>query len=155
MVTLIDFDWWKWRTLACLAFASVAWAISGCGSSNLPVAPMEGKVLYNGQPLSFGSVMFQPSQGPPAHGQIQSDGTFRLSTYEENDGAVIGTHKVRVTCLQNQAPNAASSPEANAPPETMFDKSLIPTKYGRIGTSGITVEVKDNNEPFQIDLAGP
>ena len=68
------------------------------------MVPISGKVIYNGQPLTFGSVIFQPMSGQPAQGDIQSDGTFTLSTYRLKDGAVVGSHKVRIVCYESQKP---------------------------------------------------
>ena len=89
-------------------------AIAGCerGPNTVPVS---GKVSYNGTPLEFGSVMFQPPSGQPALGEIQSDGTFSLSTYRPGDGAVVGRHKVRIACYESQRRGAAC-PRARRPP---------------------------------------
>lgn len=128
----------------------LALAVAGCGGSDhLKVAPAEGKVLYRGEPLKFGAVLFQPSAGPPATGQIQPDGTFRLSTYGQNDGAVIGKHQVAITCMDNQAPDAPP-PDPNKEPG--LGKPLIPQKYLSPQSSGLTAEVKARNEPFVFEL---
>jgi hypothetical protein len=125
-------------------------AVSGCGGSGrVAVAPVEGKVLYRGEPLKFGAVTFQPAAGPPATGKIQSDGTFHLSTYGQDDGAAVGKHQVTVTCMESQAPNAPP-PDPNKEPG--LGKPLIPQKYLSPQTSGLTAEVKDRNEPFVFEL---
>lgn len=128
--------------LACLA-------VAGCGGDQLPTAPVQGKVLYQGKPLQFGAVTFQPAAGPPASGAIQPDGTFRLSTYGNNDGAVLGMHKVAVSCFDSQRPDAPP-PDPNAEPG--LGKPLVPQKYLSADTSGLTAEVKSRNEPFEFQL---
>ncbi|MDY0168420.1 MAG: hypothetical protein RBS80_17860 [Thermoguttaceae bacterium] len=127
----------------------VTLAIAGCGGDQLSTAPVQGKVLYQGKPLQFGAVTFQPAAGPPASGAIQSDGTFRLSTYGRNDGAILGTHKVAVSCFDSQRPDAPP-PDPNAEPG--LGKPLIPQKYLSADTSGLTAEVKSRNEPFEFQL---
>src|SRR6476469_2683029 len=62
--------------------------LAGCNRGP-KMTSVTGKVIYNGHPLEFGVVMFQPPSGQPAQGQIQPDGTFTLSTYRLNDGAVV------------------------------------------------------------------
>lgn len=136
-----------------LGIVIAALACSGCGNDRLPLAPVEGKVIYNGSPLEFGSVMFQPDHGPPARADIQADGTFVLSTYEERDGAAMGRHQVRITCCESQRPQSRSQgisvPEGeDAPP----DKSYIPQKYTMFPTSGLTAVVEQSNAPFVIEL---
>jgi len=104
-------------------------ALGGCGVRTVPV---EGKVLYRGKPLEFGSVMFQPEKGPTARGTIQPDGTFRLSTYREGDGAIPGAHQGQITCFEQQRPGFAPDPKH----EPGLSKPLIPPKYNRFDTSG-------------------
>ena len=138
------------KRLAAGSLLGVAIVVAaGCRGGRLPVAPVQGKVLYRGNPLQFGGVMFQPNVGPPAKGKISSDGTFRLTTYREGDGAVVGTHRVRITCFEIQRPghqHAQSEQEAGA------GRSLIPRKYCSFATSGLQVEVGSTNEPFVFEL---
>jgi hypothetical protein len=126
-------------------------ATGGCGSGKLPVAPAKGQVFYQGKPLEFGSVMFQPSAGPPARGIIQPDGSFQLSTYGANDGAIIGLHQVRVACFESQRPAGSAPPAGKG--EAGVGRSLIPAKYSNLDTSELLVEVKAANEPFVLNLA--
>jgi len=123
----------------------------GCDSGP-PVAPVQGKVLYNGEPLPFGSVTFQPSSGQPAKGEIQPDGTFTLSTFAPNDGAIVGTHKVRIACYTSQDPNR-QQPTGG---EQSLGQLLIPREYTMFDTSKLTAEVKpEGNEPLVFELTGP
>lgn len=57
--------------------------LSGCGSSESPLAPVSGTVYFNDAPLTSGTIVFVPdasrgASGPLAHAQIQSDGRFQL-----------------------------------------------------------------------------
>jgi hypothetical protein len=138
------------RKLLVILLLAALGVVDGCGSSQLPVAPAKGQVFYRGKPLAFGSVMFQSNVGPPARGVIQRDGTFQLSTYGTNDGAVIGQHQVRIACFESQIP--AGAPVARSG-EAGVGKSLIPPRYSNLDTSGLRVEVKAANEPFVFTLA--
>ncbi len=112
--------------------------------------PVEGRVLYKGEPVPYGGVMFQPESGQPARGQIQPDGTFKLSTFGEADGATVGRNLVRITSLESQRPAAA---ESFATTEAAVGKSGIPLKYSNYSTSDLEVEVKrEGNEPFVFEL---
>jgi len=136
--------------ISCIA-AVLMGSVAGCGSDRLPVAPVTGTVSYGGKPLEFGSVMFQPDEGPPGRGTIQPDGTFTLSTYSEGDGAVIGHHKVRIAAFESQRPSNMAAPP-DAPREPGVGHSQIPRKYSNLDTSGLRVEVKASNEPFEFHL---
>src|SRR5438045_7936151 len=83
--------------------------LAGCNRGPKMV-PVTGKVIYNGRPLEFGVVMFQPPSGQPAQGKIQPDGTFNLSTYRLNDGVVLGKHKVRIACYESMRPGTVNGP---------------------------------------------
>lgn len=121
-------------------------AVFGGCNRGPEMAPVSGKVTYKGQPLKHGNILFQPSIGPPAKGEIGPDGTFSLSTFKTNDGAVIGKHRVQVICVDPQAK------PANPDEETPSAKSLIPEKYSNYATSEITVDVVKGGGPYSIDL---
>jgi len=131
-----------------VAIAALASAIGllGCGAKgDHTTAPVNGKVTYKGQPLPTGTIMFVPGEGPAATGEIAKDGSYRLSTYANDDGAVLGKHKVSITALQNVG---AGLPEqkSGTPP------SLIPKKYISDQTSGLTAEVKAGGNVVNFEL---
>lgn len=111
-------------------------AFLGCEAKS-DMAPVRGKVLFNGQPLKFGSVMFQPEFGQPARSIIRPDGTFELWTEIEGDGARIGKNEIRVSCFEGQRPDAS-----HGEGEPALGKSLIPTKYTSFAHSGLTYVVQ-------------
>lgn len=131
----------------CSATAFCALICGGCGHKGPTVAPVKGKVLLNGQPLSTGRVITLPSGGRGATGNIRSDGTFELWTFGENDGATIGTHKVGVS---------AFAPKSGGGAESGNGKSLVPARFMNPETSGLTVEVKasGDNAP-ELKLTSP
>lgn len=122
--------------------------LEGCGGGPR-VVPVQGTVQFEGKPLRYGSVMFQPESGQPARGTIQPDGSFVLTTYNKGDGAVVGTHRVRITAYESQNPRASQVAQT----ELALGRSLIPKRYTDYDTSGIVVEVgADRNEPFLLEL---
>src|SRR5262245_8380587 len=65
----------------------------GCGSDAShfvgSTVPVKGMVTYKGKTLTQGEVVFEPvDSGREAHGQIESDGRFTLTTFKQGDGAV-------------------------------------------------------------------
>ncbi len=110
-----------------LAFVLLAAMVSlcGCGQTPYPVAPVRGKVTIDGKPLSGGRIVFAPiaqsdsiDSGKWAVGTIQSDGSFELSTYGANDGAVVGEHWATIIASKNAA--FASTPK--------FSRVKVPRK---------------------------
>jgi len=151
---LRSLTWYCHRRAVPLVMIAMALAVltsaGGC-KRNPRVVAVKGKVLYNGQPLPFGSVMFQPDKGQPAMADIATDGTFTLSSYGPNDGAVPGKHSVSVSCYEGHRPGKASGDS--------LGKLLIPLKYTRFGSSGLTAEIQDTagKEPQEVvlELTGP
>jgi hypothetical protein len=139
-----------WQWFATLLGTGIFVSAVGCNRGP-EMAAVTGKVTYNGQPLQFGSVTFQPTRGQPARGEIQSDGSFELSTFSLGDGAFVGPHKVKIACYESQNPAFVKGPG-----EQRLGRSLIPVKYTLLDQSGLTAEVKpDTAEPIVFDLTGP
>ncbi len=75
--------------------------VCGCSDSQVPTWPVSGTVvLEDGTPLETGTVEFASDDGVhTARGSIQSDGSFRLTTFSDGDGAVAGAHDAVVIQL--------------------------------------------------------
>lgn len=91
------------RPLLSLALLTSA----GCGSGMYPV---EGKVVYaDGKPateLAGGTVLFNSTEmRVAASGEIDSTGSFRLTTQKPNDGARPGTYKVGLSPPDPEEPD--------------------------------------------------
>jgi hypothetical protein len=141
--------------LAALAAASAA--VGGCkGTTDTRPqrVPVTGKVLHKDQPVEGATVIFEPvGSTPAATGQTDAAGRFQLTTFDPNDGAVAGEYKVAVQKIQvTRSDRPANAPDdAPAPPPE--EKSLLPVKYARGDTSGLTATVKSagpNDFTFEL-----
>jgi hypothetical protein len=129
-----------------LSIAIAAAMVVGCGPRGPEVAKVRGIVLLDGKPLKKGHVATIPSAGKGANGFIQPDGSFELSTFGDNDGALVGTHKVGIAAYDG----ATKSPEGG------YGKLLVPKKYTNPETSGLTIEVKSGNDnSTELNLTSP
>ena len=140
-----------------VVFLAIVQTMGGCSKRRAhTLVPVSGKVTYQGNPLRFGIVMFQPEFGQPAVGMIQSDGTFRMVTRGEGEGAAVGTNAVRITCYEVQDPANSTKPLAGdraTRGEFSFGMSLIPKKYLSFDTSGIIVEVhRGRSDSVNLEL---
>ncbi|MFH1922280.1 MAG: hypothetical protein ABIP48_20650 [Planctomycetota bacterium] len=136
----------KWSTeLGCLVAAS-AIAVIGCSGSGLPdTVPITGLVTYNGEPVAEAQVSFIPAQGRPASGGTGADGRFKLTTFQLDDGAVLGEHTVTI---------AKTAPTPGQEDDPYAEQiSLIPEKYGKLQDSPLKATVSaDGPSEFKFDL---
>ena len=84
--------------------------LSGCDSGP-KVAPVRGRVTYNGKPVTAGKIMFYPEHGRPSIGSIAEDGTYSLTNNVPGDGALIGGHKVTIEST-NVHPGTMTDPKS-------------------------------------------
>ena len=115
----------------------------GCESGGPALAPVHGNVFFKGAPLNTGTIVFTPddvrgTRGHMARAEIELDGTYVLRT-EGQSGALIGWH--RVTVMAIAAPSRRAFQESNALP-----RSLIPNKYRDPEMSGLTCQIKANQD---------
>ena len=121
-------------------------ALVGCGGSDRSeTVPVQGQVLYRGQPVAEAQVMFLPENDRPANATTDAEGKFVLTTFETGDGAVVGAHRVSITKM---APRDPQSSDPYAMP-----KSLLPPRYGQPMSSGLTAEVTSSGpNDFTFEL---
>jgi hypothetical protein len=94
--------------------------------------------MIDGRPLEFGYVMVMPNGHRSAVGEIASNGRFSLTTFEKNDGCVLGKHRIAVVAKKTL--NEYSS------------KWFTPKKYANCETSGLEVEVAGPRKDVEIKL---
>ena len=153
--------WSLLRNTAALCFVGAVFA-AGCGSGRPPTAPVHGRITCGGRLVSSGTVVFYPTKGRPASGQIQPDGTYTLTTFTAGDGALLGKHKVTVEATASSG-GSADQPKTKEeemrmilahkrvmPPEVHW---LAPARYAKQETSGLTAVVNrgDNSIDFTLD----
>lgn len=125
-------------------------AVVGCGGSDDRVAThaVSGKVVFpDGSPLDGGRIAFLSTEhGLSATGQIQSDGTFQLTTYEPGDGAVAGKHRVAVI---------APMPK-DVDPDEVEVEPLIDLRFQDLEASGLEFTVSaDGPNEFTVPVESP
>lgn len=125
------------------------WTVSlaSCDQSEArtPTFAVTGRVLDGSKPLANATVVFHPLDGadavtPRPRGKTDETGTFRLTTYDADDGAPAGQY--RVTVEQWATPNPEQGPV-----------NRVPAKYANPAGSGFTADVSTGpNEPKLFTL---
>lgn len=124
-------SWIGGLALACLLMV-------GCGSQPTTFV-VKGKVVYaDGTPVRFGDIeTLAVDQRINARGKIQADGSFTLTTYQANDGALPGVHQA-VIIQTTSIPLAAA---AKLAPVKHAHGNDIGPKYRSYSTSGLRFTV--------------
>jgi len=122
----------------------------GCSHRGGATYPVTGTVkLSDGKPLAGGRILFQPTgeQTNSARGIIAQDGSFQLTTFEPNDGAVPGEHKVVITPAVPE--EALDNPTAIA-----RYRSLVDQRYQNVDSTPLklTVQADGSQNHFEIVL---
>jgi hypothetical protein len=129
---------------ACLALLVLA----GCGDRGQKEIVVRGQVLYRGEPIAGGFIVFAPdaergSDGPLVTATIQDDGSFTLTAA---DGKPVSPGWYRVAIAPKAGTVEAPTPERPYPG--------LPARYRNPARSGLEREIKagaDNTFTFDLD----
>lgn len=85
-----------------VVIAAGLFALTGCGSDQTKVYPVEFQVTVQGKPAVGATVIFHPvgkadPKTPLPMGKVDQSGTVKLSTFAQNDGAPAGEYTITVT----------------------------------------------------------
>jgi hypothetical protein len=134
---------------------TICWLI-GCGGpkdGQLPTAQVSGQVSYRGSPLGQGEVKFIPVQAGVgarvAYGTLNEQGSYRLGTYGQDDGAVLGDYQVVV---ESRAEIPADVAQHATKHDLARAKPMIPERYADPSKSGLTAHVAEGGNTFDFDL---
>lgn len=134
-------------------------SLCGCSGSDdqKTVYEVTGTVTFGGGPVAKATVIFSPlDQQPVATGITDSNGVYRLTTYDSFDGAAVGKYDVLISKVavpkdsgepahdatgENTASSAPVHNAADA--ETEDTGATLDPKYGNPG-NGMTAEVKSS-----------
>jgi predicted Zn finger-like uncharacterized protein len=125
------------------------------GMRRRTVYATEGSVYFQGKPAAGARVTLIPVDKSRDRyfptGKVGDDGTFKLTTYEPEDGAPAGRYRMTVTRGQMEADEYAELSKKMSPAEIthlMRKRSRDPLfdKYANARDSGLTVEI--TSQPY-------
>jgi hypothetical protein len=151
---------------ACVLF------LQGClGSGKRTIAPVHGQLTYQGKPVAGATVEFLcEGASRPAVGTTDNEGRYQLTTFKQNDGAMVGTHVVTVNVYATVAeaalpvPKSADSKATAKAIDDAVKQSLknltmaekappkVPVKYTERRTSDLHKDVVNGGNVINIEL---
>lgn len=158
------------KLLSCCLLASSLVLFTGCGGGEErpATAPVTGSVMYNGEAIAGATVSFwTEGASRAATGVTKADGTFSLSMFDPNDGAIPGEHTITVVKVEAGAEPASTTDAMLNDPTAMAGmaaeggaggpkapESLIPEKYSKKESSPLKETVSaDAENKFIFQLA--
>jgi hypothetical protein len=132
-------------TIGLLVVAGMAGGCTEANSDQPATFPVGGKVTYLSNPLTKGTITFQPRNGRPASAKISEDGSYQLGTFASADGAIPGVYRVAI--MVDDIDHHVL-PKPGAKPA----KNLIPSLYRKPETSGLEATVETKANTFNFDL---
>ena len=160
-------------------FVVCALFLAGCGGEDRPpLATASGIVKLDGEPVEGATVSYLPVEGGrPGSGITDAQGRYTIKTFEDDDGAIVGDHKVSVMKVSGDgayvldeggAPAGDASGEeddgsdglstieenpndSSKGPEIIYD---VPEKYIDSENSGLRVTVPaEGSETLDLNLS--
>jgi len=125
---------------------------SGCGSSTSTVV---GKVTYQGQPVSGGSVILYCPDKQIVRGIIGTDGTYSIPNVPGGIAVVTVQSPSRAPAglrMQQSLPPSSGGPTPPTVAAHDTARVLIPQRYGLPEESGLSVVVDREQVTYDIDL---
>lgn len=128
-----------------LSFSLVLLSGCGGGSDTPPLGTVSGVVTLDEKPLADAEVTFQPETGRPSLGKTDSQGNYTLAYTVNDNGALIGPHKVIITtAVEAFSDETGGGQDREARPE------ILPPKYNAQTT--LTAEVKSGSNTIDFPL---
>lgn len=122
---------------------------AGCSDSGPRLVKVRGRVTYQGEPVTLGTVMFAATETGggtftrPGIGMIEEDGSYVMNAVAGRKGVVPGEYKVAIRSY------TGSFMENNV-------VYIVPEKYFRPETSGLTASIPQGaRATLEIDFHVP
>ncbi len=106
--------------------------VLGCSNSDRPTTVrVSGTITFNGSPPpAAGTIYFNQtnvaagSAGRPGSGTFDESGKYEAGSFEENDGLMPGTYRVRIECL-SQSSGYIDDPTESYVPKDFQARDLV------------------------------
>jgi hypothetical protein len=122
--------------------------LSGCGGGDpFERQPIQGSVNFEGKPIQFGVIRFEPADKEPTGTSASiRDGRFKI---ERSAGVGPGNYKVYVQAFDKMdaGPAGAFPGEEGTPPQ-----NILPEKFLNEPAAKITISKVANDKPNEVSL---
>jgi hypothetical protein len=141
------------------AIIAAALVAPGCGGSSASsnTVQVSGHVTYNGAPVGYGAIIFQPGPGNKSNwgvGLISEDGKYAIASNQTDAGLLPGRYDI---FIRRPSPQDTRKRGRHGEEELTWEKAIViaaqykvPKRFFLRETSGMWVDLE--NEPTQVDI---
>ena len=129
-----------------MAWTACLWGVfcvtvAGCGFGEIERIPVSGTVIYEGEPVAAGQVLFFPTEGTetPMTGAMLRDGQYEA---DARGGVPVGTHMVRIRGYRYHPKivQSGQAPDKVDMKDLLAKEQYLPEKYNKQTELRITIE---------------
>lgn len=113
--------------------------LTGCGDAALNQVLVSGTVLIDNEPLPNAYVKFIPTEGRPSLATTDEMGRFTLTCHDENDGVVIGKHRMTVKAIDQISSTST--------------RWRSPKIYSSLETTPLECEITESKDDMKVELS--
>jgi hypothetical protein len=138
--------WWFMTRIVQSVFVVITLVLfTGCQQDSIKKQPINGEVSFQGKPIKFGTIRFEPVSGQPvgSSGDIR-DGKFSI---DRNAGPAPGKYKVWVQAFDRMS-EAGAMPGQEGPPP----KDILPKKYLENAAEEVDIKEVSDSQPNTLKL---
>lgn len=123
---------------------AVAFVLGGCGEA--PTGDVSGKVMFRGNPLTFGTIAFINQNGRTVSAAVR-EGTYHIAK------APVGLAKITVHVSPSPVPIVRPDQiKSMASSQPQKPSASIPQRYQDSNRSGLTYTVVAGQQTFDVTL---
>ncbi len=134
--------------VACVSFLSLC----GCFGSNSDIGSVTGTVTLDGEPIEWATVTFKPTQGRGSIGVTDANGVYTLGYIRNQNGALIGNHKVVIRTEIVKSPYGDGE-ESEGAVEPTPRKEMLPKKHSDWKKTELTATVESGSNTIDFPLS--
>src|SRR5262245_13071402 len=135
----------------CLCWVSLLLVVALVGCGRRSVVKVTGTLTYKGKAVTNAYIQFLPEQGRQSWAQTDEQGRFKINYDAQQDGAVVGKHKVWVERRAVTVADKEAEMRGDRPAAPSKELAAFFDKYSA-NKSTLTVTITKDTKDLKLDL---
>ncbi|MEW4564775.1 hypothetical protein AB1K70_19705 [Bremerella sp. JC770] len=127
--------------------------VAALGCSRGPeMGTITGEVLYDGKPLSHGTILMEVSGYRLSRGEIKEGKIVNVTTVTPGDGVPVGEANVSINSIAEKTIKPSGQSVTGGDEGMLQGQDLIPVRYSNPSTSGLKATIKPGENVLLFEL---